>query len=328
MGDLGSLVGPNGSLTITDAQLAAGYVLHVGELEGSFAVGDEVTCKVDYGRRAQIAPNHTFTHVLNYALRWVLVSQPPSPPPPTSGPARTGSCPAHTPGDPPPCTLTSHQRGTSPFASSNAGHAPGAVSSSNNTNLRQETQTSLTACSHPRHVHGMPRPSSHAATPASAASTMSVVRDQRLPQALRAQRAGRDRPPRAWSTPPQGPPSTAAPLARTRVRRLPPAEAAASRVLPHAACGQGGSRWGPASPQRSDARWFSPPGGTPERWVSRRSGTRATREASELTVTARSTRRGRPPQCGHRSVSARQPLALCSCQQPHTQGPLSRCRQI
>ncbi|MEW5320492.1 MAG: hypothetical protein WDW38_011561 [Sanguina aurantia] len=72
VGDLGSLVGPNGSLTITDAQLAAGYVLHVGELEGSFAVGDEITCKVDYGRRAQIAPNHTFTHVLNYALRTVL----------------------------------------------------------------------------------------------------------------------------------------------------------------------------------------------------------------------------------------------------------------
>lgn len=70
------MVGPNGSLTITDAQLAAGYVLHVGELEGSFAVGDEITCKVDYGRRAQIAPNHTFTHVLNYALRWVSCSQP------------------------------------------------------------------------------------------------------------------------------------------------------------------------------------------------------------------------------------------------------------
>lgn len=28
-------------------------------------------CRVDYGRRDKIMPNHTFTHVLNYALRKV-----------------------------------------------------------------------------------------------------------------------------------------------------------------------------------------------------------------------------------------------------------------
>jgi alanyl-tRNA synthetase len=35
-------------------------------------VGDEVTVRVDYERRGRIMPNHTFTHVLNWALREVL----------------------------------------------------------------------------------------------------------------------------------------------------------------------------------------------------------------------------------------------------------------
>jgi alanyl-tRNA synthetase len=35
-------------------------------------VGDAVAAKVDYTRRARVMPNHTFTHVLNYALREVL----------------------------------------------------------------------------------------------------------------------------------------------------------------------------------------------------------------------------------------------------------------
>ncbi len=36
-------------------------------------VGDSVSVHVDYDRRSYIAPNHTMTHVLNYALRSVLV---------------------------------------------------------------------------------------------------------------------------------------------------------------------------------------------------------------------------------------------------------------
>lgn len=58
--------------------MAAGYVLHVGYPEqGVIKVGDKVTSKVDYARRSRIVPNHTFTHVLNMALRDV------SPPPPS-----------------------------------------------------------------------------------------------------------------------------------------------------------------------------------------------------------------------------------------------------
>lgn len=45
-------------------------IIHTGV--SGIAVGDSVTVKVDYSRRAQIVPNHTFTHVLNFALRETL----------------------------------------------------------------------------------------------------------------------------------------------------------------------------------------------------------------------------------------------------------------
>mmetsp|Transcript_36663 Transcript_36663/g.81584 ORF Transcript_36663/g.81584 Transcript_36663/m.81584 type:complete len:1184 (-) Transcript_36663:438-3989(-) len=70
--DTGSIAGPSGSLAVRDSQVAAGFVLHVGEVSGSLRVGDAVKVSVDYGRRNQIMPNHTFTHVLNFALRNVL----------------------------------------------------------------------------------------------------------------------------------------------------------------------------------------------------------------------------------------------------------------
>ncbi|GJN07247.1 hypothetical protein PR202_ga25065 [Eleusine coracana subsp. coracana] len=43
-----------------------------GEGSKALSVGDSVICKVDYNRRTQIAPNHTCTHMLNFALREVL----------------------------------------------------------------------------------------------------------------------------------------------------------------------------------------------------------------------------------------------------------------
>ncbi len=51
---------------------ARSFVLHIGTVEsGSLRVGDVVRCEVDYERRTDIAPNHTMTHALNYALRKV-----------------------------------------------------------------------------------------------------------------------------------------------------------------------------------------------------------------------------------------------------------------
>ncbi|VAI01872.1 unnamed protein product [Triticum turgidum subsp. durum] len=75
--DTGSIEGPSGSFIVNNVQVFAGYLLHIcSSLEGpdsrALSVGDEVKCKVDYTRRALIAPNHTCTHMLKFALREVL----------------------------------------------------------------------------------------------------------------------------------------------------------------------------------------------------------------------------------------------------------------
>ncbi|KAK3153955.1 hypothetical protein QOZ80_2BG0183780 [Eleusine coracana subsp. coracana] len=73
--DTGIIEGSFGTFNVNNVQVFAGYVLHIGLFaEGSKAlsVGDSVICKVDYDRRTQIAPNHTCTHMLNFALREVL----------------------------------------------------------------------------------------------------------------------------------------------------------------------------------------------------------------------------------------------------------------
>ncbi|CAE6957600.1 ALATS [Symbiodinium natans] len=72
--DLGLLRKDDGAeLDVKVVQAFAGYVLHTGPLPtGALSVGDEVVCQVDYAHRSRIAPNHTMTHVLNWALREVL----------------------------------------------------------------------------------------------------------------------------------------------------------------------------------------------------------------------------------------------------------------
>ncbi|OQS03623.1 alanyl-tRNA synthetase, mitochondrial precursor [Thraustotheca clavata] len=71
--DTGALVSKNASIDVNAVESYAGYVLHMGPLtKGTLAVGDVVEAQVDYVRRNKIAPNHTMTHVLNYALRKVL----------------------------------------------------------------------------------------------------------------------------------------------------------------------------------------------------------------------------------------------------------------
>jgi alanyl-tRNA synthetase len=57
---------------VRNVQVRAGYVLHIGNVEGTLRVGDKVKCLIDEERRRQIMSNHTATHVLNYALRKVL----------------------------------------------------------------------------------------------------------------------------------------------------------------------------------------------------------------------------------------------------------------
>lgn len=61
-------------MDVNNAQSFAGFVLHIGTVaEGAeVKIGDTVTPAVDYDRRDLLAPNHTMTHVLNFALRRVL----------------------------------------------------------------------------------------------------------------------------------------------------------------------------------------------------------------------------------------------------------------
>lgn len=61
------------TFTVTNVQTYGGYVVHVGEAAGNLKLGDQVEVLVDYERRAFVAPNHTMTHVLNFALRQVLL---------------------------------------------------------------------------------------------------------------------------------------------------------------------------------------------------------------------------------------------------------------
>eukprot|EP01138_Halocafeteria_seosinensis_P002793 gb/GECG01002854.1/.p1 GENE.gb/GECG01002854.1/~~gb/GECG01002854.1/.p1 ORF type:complete len:1039 (+),score=167.11 gb/GECG01002854.1/:1-3117(+) len=60
-------------LDVENVQSFGGYILHMGRVEeGEIRVGDSIKCRVDYERRSRIAPNHTMTHILNFALRKVL----------------------------------------------------------------------------------------------------------------------------------------------------------------------------------------------------------------------------------------------------------------
>ena len=72
--DTGKMVFANDVVfTVTNSQIYAGYVVHSGYVSGgAISVGELCTVSVDYERRSLIAPNHTMTHVLNYALRSVL----------------------------------------------------------------------------------------------------------------------------------------------------------------------------------------------------------------------------------------------------------------
>jgi alanyl-tRNA synthetase len=58
---------------VINVQSFGGYVVHIGY--GRIAVGERVIAHVDYERRALVAPNHTATHILNWAIWQVLGQQ-------------------------------------------------------------------------------------------------------------------------------------------------------------------------------------------------------------------------------------------------------------
>eukprot|EP01038_Epipyxis_sp_PR26KG_P007773 gene7773-10559_t len=76
--DTGLLLRSDGlKFDVANVQTYAGYVVHVGQISSgiSIKVGDVFDMRVDYERRSFVAPNHTMTHVLNYALKSVLIGQ-------------------------------------------------------------------------------------------------------------------------------------------------------------------------------------------------------------------------------------------------------------
>ncbi len=71
--DRGMLEIDGAQIEIYDVQTYAGFVLHLGVVKsGAIRVGGKGAAKVDYERRRRVAPNHTFSHVLNHALVAVL----------------------------------------------------------------------------------------------------------------------------------------------------------------------------------------------------------------------------------------------------------------
>jgi alanyl-tRNA synthetase len=68
--DTGSISGGGIKIDVVNSQVFGGFVMHIGTVvEGTIKVSDSVKAQVDYDRRAQIKPNHTMTHILNFALR-------------------------------------------------------------------------------------------------------------------------------------------------------------------------------------------------------------------------------------------------------------------
>ncbi len=74
VGDKGVLIGPNGRFEVEDTVwVRADLVGHRGRVsQGSLAIGETVEAMVDAERRADIARNHTATHLLQASLRIVL----------------------------------------------------------------------------------------------------------------------------------------------------------------------------------------------------------------------------------------------------------------
>lgn len=74
--DTGSICTESAIIQVDNVQLYGQFVMHVGKVvRGTVKVGETATCCVDYKRRSPIASNHTMTHVLNYALRKVLIEE-------------------------------------------------------------------------------------------------------------------------------------------------------------------------------------------------------------------------------------------------------------
>ncbi len=72
VGDSGVMNAENAEITVNDTKKTNGIYLHRCHINGTLAVGDKVTAKVDGERRDAIRRNHSAAHLLQGALRKVL----------------------------------------------------------------------------------------------------------------------------------------------------------------------------------------------------------------------------------------------------------------
>ncbi len=73
IGDLGTIIGENKLISVTDTKKVNGIFLHLATVaNGVLSVGDTVTASIDIMRRKAIMRNHSAAHLLQAALRTVL----------------------------------------------------------------------------------------------------------------------------------------------------------------------------------------------------------------------------------------------------------------
>jgi alanyl-tRNA synthetase len=76
VGDTGQIVKGKNIFEIIDTKKNGKVIIHIGTVkEGSFKKSDNVSARIDPGRRLAIARNHTATHLLQSALRKILGEQ-------------------------------------------------------------------------------------------------------------------------------------------------------------------------------------------------------------------------------------------------------------
>ncbi|KAG0728257.1 Alanine--tRNA ligase, cytoplasmic [Chionoecetes opilio] len=66
---------PETEFKVDNVEARGGFVCHLGMVEGSLRVGDQMTLSLDVHRRKLLMNNHTGTHILNFALRQVLTAE-------------------------------------------------------------------------------------------------------------------------------------------------------------------------------------------------------------------------------------------------------------
>ena len=59
-------------VVVDRVQIKGGYVIHVGQLDGTISVGERCSLDINEERRRGLMNNHTGTHILNFGLRAVL----------------------------------------------------------------------------------------------------------------------------------------------------------------------------------------------------------------------------------------------------------------